>query len=363
MSKHNCGWMEKVNNLALTDFTKTLTFFLVFFAALESHAANYEFRAPLAGAIDSSSKILKMRIVLVPYHEKLIHIYERYEKDLADIAIEAIENTSTSDLSHPNFTEDLASKIRDEFNAFLEKYEGIGGIYALQFSELYLDEKDLLERQKLLYKALLPKDAKLKNFSIGMRENEAQSISKSLKKIQEDVNSGKTIFSCGERLKACDFSIAGEKVFNSKFVFYNGLLREAIFIITNSKENLSNNSKTREKSQKKYDSVASAFMENFGLPFGRERTTEMQDGNLVSFFSFYRRPELDKTINFWIFGDGEIMISLRNMRPTEKISEHIEISLLDREFFYQKERIEKNNEREQLELEKLEDLQRRKKDF
>ncbi len=46
MSKHNCGWMEKVNNLALTDFTKTLTFFLVFFAALESHAANYEFRAP-----------------------------------------------------------------------------------------------------------------------------------------------------------------------------------------------------------------------------------------------------------------------------------------------------------------------------
>jgi hypothetical protein len=345
-------------------FISKVAFFLALaLMNLESSAAECELHAPLAAMLDSSSKILRMRIKLETPDQRGIILCDQYEPELAKIALEEIRATNESDVRSYHFLDNLSFRIRSEFNSFLGRQEDYVEVRELHFSELHFDGKDLIEKQKILNRHLTVYEAKIKDFQIRRKESAIKSILRSFH-AKADASIQKNEFFCGIKSTPCDFSITGEKISNSKLTFFGGIMREAVFIITVPKVNGGRiDPKAVDRFLETYNVIADAFVEKFGLPFGRRSSATARYGKVTEVFWFERYKEPGGRYNEWIFGDDEITIQLILKPPSANLPIHIEISMSDKQYYDQQANLEKIKKNKQLELDKSRDFHRRKKDF
>jgi hypothetical protein len=345
------------------NFVKALTLLgCIFLIFLKSYAAEYEFRSPLTGTINSSSKILRMKIIVQTSDKEKLILFEKYESELEQIALEEIQEIYESDLKSYHFLDTLSARITNSFLDFLGSncYRCIN---KLRFSELYFDGTDILQKQKFLNRNLSVSEAKIKGLQIRGDQNTIKSILRSFNK-KEETAKQKTEFLCEVKSKPCDFSIAGERISQAKLIFISGIMREAVFIITEPGLNQGPiDPRPLEKLYEKYNAINEAFIEKFGLPFRRFSSATAKYGKVTETFWFERYKEPSGKYNEWIFGNDEITIESIFNSPRANLPIHIEISMKDKQYYDQKADLEKQQKLNQIELERSQDFQRRKKDF
>ena len=94
-----------------------------------------ELEKPLVSNLSGSRKVMSVQLaILTHYDERVFQNVKKHEFALRSAALDAMRQTTDSDLTSPDFRKTLAAKLRDEMNKVLEKYEDFGGIEDIFFT-------------------------------------------------------------------------------------------------------------------------------------------------------------------------------------------------------------------------------------
>lgn len=94
-----------------------------------------ELEKPLVSNLTGTRKVIQVSLsIMTHYDDRVFKNVKKHEPALRAVALDAMRQTTEADLAAPNFRKNLASKIRDEMNAVLSKYEDFGGIEEVFFT-------------------------------------------------------------------------------------------------------------------------------------------------------------------------------------------------------------------------------------
>ena len=94
-----------------------------------------ELEKDLVANLTNSRKVIQVKLaVMTHYDERVFKNVKKHEFALRSTALDVMRLTTDTDLSQADFRKKLAEKIRNEFNAVLEKYEDFGGIEEVFFT-------------------------------------------------------------------------------------------------------------------------------------------------------------------------------------------------------------------------------------
>ena len=83
----------------------------------------------------SSKKVMSIQIsIMTRYDDRVFENVDKHEAALRSVVLDVLRQTTDADLLKPEFRKDLAIKIRDSMNSFLEKLEDFGGIEEVFFT-------------------------------------------------------------------------------------------------------------------------------------------------------------------------------------------------------------------------------------
>lgn len=83
----------------------------------------------------SSKKVMSIQIsIMTRYDDRVFENVDKHEAALRSVVLDVLRQTTDADLLKPEFRKDLAIKIRDAMNSFLEKLEDFGGIEEVFFT-------------------------------------------------------------------------------------------------------------------------------------------------------------------------------------------------------------------------------------
>ena len=94
-----------------------------------------ELEKPLVSNLTSTRKVIQLNLaIMTHYDERVFKNAKKHEFALRSVALDVMRQMTEADLSKPEFRKELASKIREEMNAVLQKYEDFGGIEEVYFT-------------------------------------------------------------------------------------------------------------------------------------------------------------------------------------------------------------------------------------
>ena len=94
-----------------------------------------ELEKPLVSNLTSTRKVIQLNLaIMTHYDERVFKNAKKHEFALRSVALDVMRQMTEADLSKPDFRKELASKIREEMNAVLQKYEDFGGIEEVYFT-------------------------------------------------------------------------------------------------------------------------------------------------------------------------------------------------------------------------------------
>ena len=83
----------------------------------------------------SSKKVMSIQIsIMTRYDDRVFENVDKHEAALRSVVLDVLRQTTDADLLKPEFRKELAVKIRDSMNSFLEKLEDFGGIEEVFFT-------------------------------------------------------------------------------------------------------------------------------------------------------------------------------------------------------------------------------------
>ena len=83
----------------------------------------------------SSKKVMSIQIsIMTRYDDRVFENVDKHEAALRSVVLDVLRQTTDADLVKPEFRKELAVKIRDAMNSFLEKLEDFGGIEEVFFT-------------------------------------------------------------------------------------------------------------------------------------------------------------------------------------------------------------------------------------
>ena len=83
----------------------------------------------------SSKKVMSIQIsIMTRYDDRVFENVDKHEAALRSAVLDVLRQTTDADLVKPEFRKELAVKIRDAMNSFLEKLEDFGGIEEVFFT-------------------------------------------------------------------------------------------------------------------------------------------------------------------------------------------------------------------------------------
>ena len=83
----------------------------------------------------SSKKVMSIQIsIMTRYDDRVFENVDKHEAALRSVVLDVLRQTTDADLLKPEFRKELAIKIRDAMNSFLEKLEDFGGIEEVFFT-------------------------------------------------------------------------------------------------------------------------------------------------------------------------------------------------------------------------------------
>ncbi len=83
----------------------------------------------------SSKKVMSIQIsIMTRYDDRVFENVDKHEAALRSVVLDVLRQTTDADLVKPEFRKELAVKIRDSMNSFLEKLEDFGGIEEVFFT-------------------------------------------------------------------------------------------------------------------------------------------------------------------------------------------------------------------------------------
>jgi flagellar FliL protein len=83
----------------------------------------------------SSKKVMSIQIsIMTRYDDRVFENVDKHEAALRSVVLDVLRQTTDADLLKPEFRKELAVKIRDAMNSFLEKLEDFGGIEEVFFT-------------------------------------------------------------------------------------------------------------------------------------------------------------------------------------------------------------------------------------
>ena len=102
----------------------------------EKFVYNYkELERDLLANLDNSRKVMQIQVAFMThYDERVFANIDRHQFAIRSKILDIMRQTKESELTKPNFREDLAARIRLETNALLESYEDFGGIEGVYFT-------------------------------------------------------------------------------------------------------------------------------------------------------------------------------------------------------------------------------------
>ena len=85
--------------------------------------------------VSGSKKVMSVQIaVMTHYDDRVFENVKKHDFAIRSAVMDVMRLTSDADLVKPDFRKDLAVKIRDAMNTWLEKYEDFGGIEEIHFT-------------------------------------------------------------------------------------------------------------------------------------------------------------------------------------------------------------------------------------
>ncbi len=85
--------------------------------------------------LTGSRKVMSVQIaIMTRYDQRVLDNVKKHEMALRSVILDVMRQTVDADLAKPDFRKDLAVRIRDVMNTFLEKYEDFGGIEEVYFT-------------------------------------------------------------------------------------------------------------------------------------------------------------------------------------------------------------------------------------
>jgi len=94
-----------------------------------------ELEKPLVSNLTNTRKVIQVNLaIMTHYDERVFKNAKKHEFALRSVALDVMRQKTEADFSKPDFRKELASKIREEMNAVLQKYEDFGGIEEVFFT-------------------------------------------------------------------------------------------------------------------------------------------------------------------------------------------------------------------------------------
>ena len=223
----------------------------------------------------------------------------------------------------------------------------------------FCEEKDFLPPPKML-----PVDkAEIKGLRIRMSEAEALKILNSRSLIlspNPKTDPSQKVLVCGARFKSlCDFSIAGERPFSAALLFYGGILRQVVFVISHPNDvNEKNNLGSEQRANfvvGTYEKILNAFVEKFDIPI-QDKPHYAAPGLTVEIKTY-------ESENVWIFGDDAVVITLNKSGSGNLLNQQINIEFFDKKWQIEEKQKVKEEKSQKLQKDKQRDLNKRTGDL
>lgn len=94
-----------------------------------------ELEKPLVSNLTNTRKVIQVNMaIMTHYDERVFKNVKKHEFALRSAALDVMRQMTEADLVKPEFRKELASKIREEMNGVLQKYEDFGGIEEIFFT-------------------------------------------------------------------------------------------------------------------------------------------------------------------------------------------------------------------------------------
>jgi len=94
-----------------------------------------ELEKPLVSNLTGTRKVIQVNLsIMTHYDERVFKNVKKHESAIRSAALDVMRQSTESELGAPEFRKNLATKIRDEMNAVLVKYEDFGGIEEVFFT-------------------------------------------------------------------------------------------------------------------------------------------------------------------------------------------------------------------------------------
>jgi flagellar FliL protein len=94
-----------------------------------------ELEKPLVSNLTNTRKVIQLNLaIMTHYDERVFKNAKKHEFALRSVALDVMRQMTEADLGKPEFRKELASKIREEMNSVLQKYEDFGGIEEVYFT-------------------------------------------------------------------------------------------------------------------------------------------------------------------------------------------------------------------------------------
>ena len=98
-----------------------------------------ELEKPLLVNMANSRKAISAQVALMTYYDdRVFKNVKKHEFALRAASLDVLRQVTEDMLTKPGFRKDVASKIRDEMNAVLMKYEDFGGIEEVYFTSFLI---------------------------------------------------------------------------------------------------------------------------------------------------------------------------------------------------------------------------------
>jgi len=96
----------------------------------------YSLEKPLLSNLSGSRKVMQVTLtIMTHYDDRVIKNVKTHELALRAGILDVMRQRTEADLKDPDFRKQLAEDVRLVVNSLLEKYEGLGGIEEVMFSE------------------------------------------------------------------------------------------------------------------------------------------------------------------------------------------------------------------------------------
>jgi flagellar FliL protein len=94
-----------------------------------------ELEKPLVSNLTNTRKVIQLNLaIMTHYDDRVFKNAKKHEFALRSVALDVMRQMTEADLGKPEFRKELASKIREEMNSVLQKYEDFGGIEEVYFT-------------------------------------------------------------------------------------------------------------------------------------------------------------------------------------------------------------------------------------